>query len=218
MGENITFSCTTSHSFLIWEVIFADRTIRPMTHLFLTSDTPGRLFSESAHGYFQMISSKKGILDSILVVYTSGSLENAVIECEGTETQRLTFRLACKRYCRCCTHTVSYFTTIATCILINLDAPGAPTGMLLSEEMYNNSGFASVMLSWDDPIGRIDNYSVRISIGSSLSQQFSVVMHSQKLDQIPYNENVTIGISAVNCVAEGEEVSISFIVGKAFSP
>ena len=107
MGENVTFSCTTSHYILIWEVMFADQTIRPMTYLFQTSDTPGRLVSESAHGYFQMISSKKGILDSILVMYTSGSLENAVIECEGTETQRLTFRLACKRYCMRSTHTVT---------------------------------------------------------------------------------------------------------------
>ena len=100
MGENVTFSCTTSNSVLIWEVTFTDRTIRPLTHLFLVSDLPGILFSKSTHGmhlYFRMISNKNGILDSVLVVYTSAaSLENAVIECEGSATHRLIFRFACK--------------------------------------------------------------------------------------------------------------------------
>ena len=97
VGENVTFSCATSYSLLIWEVKFADRAISSMRHLFHRSDTPGRPFPEPAHGmYFQMILNKNGILDSILVVYTSAALENAIIECEGLETQRLTFRLACK--------------------------------------------------------------------------------------------------------------------------
>ena len=102
MGENITFSCTTSNFFLIWEVTFTDWTIRSITHLFQTSDSQGRLFSESTHGvhlYFQLVSNRNGALDSILrlVVYASSALlENAMIECDGTETRRLIFRLACK--------------------------------------------------------------------------------------------------------------------------
>ena len=102
MGENVTFSCTSMHSSLIWEVTFADQTIRPVRKLFLISDTPGRLFSESTRGmrlYFQMMSNNNGVLDSILVVPTlANALENAVIECKGSEIRRLIFRLACKRY------------------------------------------------------------------------------------------------------------------------
>ena len=99
MGENVTFSCTTLNSVLIWEVTFTDWTIRPVSHLFQISDTPGRLLSESTRGmhlYFQIISNNNGILDSVLVLHTSASLENAGIECEGSETRRLIFRLACK--------------------------------------------------------------------------------------------------------------------------
>ena len=102
MGENVTFSCTSSYSSLIWEVTFADQKIRPVTRLFLIGDTPGILFTESTHGmhlYFQMISNNNGVLDSILVVFTSANaLENAVIECEGSETRHLIFRLTCKWY------------------------------------------------------------------------------------------------------------------------
>lgn len=105
MGENITFSCTTSNSFLIWEVIFADRTVRSIRYLFQLSDTPGRINFESnrdVHLYFQLVSNKNGILESILglrlIKHTSASRESAVtaVECDGTETRRLTFGLACK--------------------------------------------------------------------------------------------------------------------------
>ena len=104
MGENVTFSCTSSYSSLIWDVRFADQTIRPVIRLFLIGDTPGTLFTKSiaTHGihlYFQMISNNNGVLDSILTMPTSANaLENAVIECEGSEIRRLIFRLACKCY------------------------------------------------------------------------------------------------------------------------
>ena len=54
---------------------------------------------------------------------------------------------------------------------------------------------------------------IRVSAGLSLSQQYySAVIPGLKLDQIPYNENVTVGISAVNCIDESEEVNISFVI------
>jgi hypothetical protein len=96
---------------------------------------------------------------------------------------------------------------------IYIDAPNTPTGVQISEKMYNSSEFVSVTLSWNDPAGRVDSYKIKTS---SFSQKlnFSVTIPSVNLNQIPYNENVTVSISAVNCVAESEEVNISFIVGK----
>ena len=86
----------------------------------------------------------------------------------------------------------------------------------MSEKMYNSSEFASVTLSWNDPVGRVDSYNIKISVGSSNSQQLSATMPGLKVNQIPYNENVTVSISAVNCVAESEEVNISFVISKHF--
>ena len=74
-------------------------------------------------------------------------------------------------------------------------------------------------LNWNDPVGRIDSYNVRVSVGSSSSQQYyyyGVTVLSLKLDQIPYNENITVGISSVNCIDESEEVSDSFVISKHF--
>ena len=99
IGENVTFSCTTLNSFLIWDVIFADRTIQSVRYLFEVFDTPGRVNSESTHGvhlYFLLVSKTNGTLDSILVARASASLENAIVECEGTEVHSLTFRFARK--------------------------------------------------------------------------------------------------------------------------
>ena len=89
-------------------------------------------------------------------------------------------------------------------------------GIQVSERMYNSTEFASVTLSWNDSEGHIDSYSVKVSVGSSYLQQFSVAVPSLNLNHIPYNENVTVGISAVNCVAESEDINISFIIGKDF--
>ena len=99
MGENITFSCITSNSYLIWEIVFIDRTIGSTTHSFQESDRQGKFYSESIHGvhlYYQLTSNRNGILDSRLVAHTSALLENAVIECHATQTRHLTVRLACK--------------------------------------------------------------------------------------------------------------------------
>ena len=98
------------------------------------------------------------------------------------------------------------------------DAPNAPTGVLITERVFNSSEFASVTLGWNDPVGRVDGYAIQISIGSSLSQQYyyNVAIPTLKLARIPYNENATISISAVNCIDKSEEVNVSFIISKHF--
>ena len=97
-----------------------------------------------------------------------------------------------------------------------IDAPSTPTGVLISDKMYNSSKFGSATLNWNDPAGRIDSYNIKISVGLNNSEQFSVAVPSLNLNQIPYNENVAVSISAVNCVAESEEVNISFVISKHF--
>ena len=97
-----------------------------------------------------------------------------------------------------------------------IDAPSTPTGVLISDKMYNSSEFGSATLNWNDPAELIESYNIKISVGSNNSQQFGVAVPSLNLNQIPYNENVTVSISAVNCVAESEEVNVSFVISKHF--
>ena len=74
-------------------------------------------------------------------------------------------------------------------------------------------------LNWNDPVGRVDSYNVKVSIGTNPSEEYyfyGVTELSLKLDQVPYNENITVGITSVNCIDESEEVSDLFIIGKRF--
>ena len=72
--------------------------------------------------------------------------------------------------------------------------------------------FANVSLTWIESAGRVDNYRNNASINglSSLNLSFSMTESRLTLDEVPYNEDVTITFSAVNCVAESEKVNISF--------
>ena len=98
-------------------------------------------------------------------------------------------------------------------ILTHADAPSIPTGIVLSEKTYD-SEFANATLSWNKPTGRVDAYIVNTSTGLSNLQQFNVTTSNLKLDKIQYNINITVNISAVNCVAESERARFSFILSK----
>ena len=74
--------------------------------------------------------------------------------------------------------------------------------------------FANVSLAWNEPEGRVDNYSIRVSIVGQSLVNFSVTTSNLTLEKIPYNEDITVSISAVNCVAESDKVNISFFISK----
>ena len=80
--------------------------------------------------------------------------------------------------------------------------------------MYNSSEFASATLSWNEPVGRVDSYNVMISFESNDSQWFDIAIPGLKVNQIPYNENITVSISAVNCVDESEKWPMRYLLLK----
>jgi hypothetical protein len=100
MGETVTFSCTTSHSFLTWIVTFTDQTVGSKWQIFRQGDSPTSL-TKFVHGHdqqlhFQLISTANGVIGSILVIQESPLMTNASIQCEGSVIRHLTFKLACK--------------------------------------------------------------------------------------------------------------------------
>jgi hypothetical protein len=100
MGETVTFSCTTSHSFLTWIVSFTDQTVGSKMQVFRQGDSPKSL-TKFVHAYgqqlhFQLTSTANGVIGSILVIQASPLMTNASIQCEGSAICHLTFKLACK--------------------------------------------------------------------------------------------------------------------------
>ena len=207
MGENVTFSCATSHQFIIWEVTFTDPTIGPRMQIFRSSNDP-KSFIESVYDqqlHFQLISTANGVIESILVVQASTLMENATIQCEGSEIRRLTFRLAC-----------NIAISLVACHNILMihkftAAPGIPTGVALNNEIH----YANVTLTWDEPGGRVDKYNVNVLTIGQTTLNFSMTESRSRLtlDEIPYNQDITVTVSAVNCVAESEKVNILFVIG-----
>ena len=81
--------------------------------------------------------------------------------------------------------------------------------------MHYGSTFANVSLSWNEPAGRVDSYSIEVS-STGLMLSYSVTESELTLDELPYNEDITTTISAVNCAAESEKGNISFVISKHF--
>lgn len=98
--------------------------------------------------------------------------------------------------------------------LYNIDGPGIPTGLALNE-IHHGSRFANVTLAWNEPAGRVDNYSIDVVI-IGLTLNFSTTESKLSLDEILYNEIITVTVRAVNCVAESEKINISFVISKHF--
>ena len=71
---------------------------------------------------------------------------------------------------------------------------------------------ANVTLTWDEPGGRVDKYNVNVSTIGQSTLNFSLTKSRLTLDAIPYNQEITVTVSAVNCIAESEEVNISFVI------
>ena len=96
--ETVTYSCATSHQFMIWKVTFTERTIGSKVQLFRRSDSPKSLF-KFVYGqrlHFQLISTANGTIQSTFVVQASLLMENATTQCEGSVIHHLIFRRACK--------------------------------------------------------------------------------------------------------------------------
>lgn len=107
------------------------------------------------------------------------------------------------------------------CIIIFyycIAAPGIPTGIVLNNETHYDSMLANATLTWEEPGGRVDTYNVNVSTTglSTFNLSLSVTESRLTLDGVPYNEDITVTISTVNCVAESEIVNISFVISKHF--
>ena len=78
---------------------------------------------------------------------------------------------------------------------------------------------ANVTLTWKDPGGRVDKYNVNVSTAglNTFNLSFSVTESRLQLDGVPYNDDIIVTVSTVNCIAESEKINISFVISKYFN-
>ena len=218
MGETVTFSCTTSHLFLIWTVTFADRTIGSKTQFFRQTDSLKSL-TKLVRGqqlHFQLTSTANGVIESILnVIQASPLMTNAMIKCEGSALRPFKFKFACKLLLLLATLQSHSMLLYYYCTAV----PGIPTDIALNNETHYGSMLANVTLTWEGPGGRVDKYNVNVSTpeSSTINLSFSVTESRLTLDGVPYNDDIIVTVSTVNCIAESEKVNISFAISKHFN-
>jgi hypothetical protein len=89
---------------------------------------------------------------------------------------------------------------------------------VLNNETHYGSMLANVTLTWEEPGGRVDKYDVNVSTTglSTFNLSFSVTESRLTLNGIPYNEEIMVTISTINCVTESKKVNISFVISKNF--
>ena len=95
-----------------------------------------------------------------------------------------------------------------------LDSPGKPVNIQVGDKIYGDIS-SNVTLIWMPPTvtRRLTHYVVKILM-SLTTERLLVNTTTIDLEDIPYNEEITVSISAVNGFGESEQLNISFIICK----
>ena len=99
---------------------------------------------------------------------------------------------------------------------MTVDSPGSPTNIEIHDKMYGTDS-TNVTLIWMPPVvaRRLAHYKIELT---SSSKQLVVNTTEVHLKDIPYNQENTVSISAVNdCSGEGTQLNFSFTICKHFS-
>lgn len=95
VGENVTFTCSTTTRSLRWTITLQNLAIRPKVVAFRSSDIAGTQISINDNGlrlHFSFVANPLN-LTSTFIVHASEALDYASIECHASSTELLTFRI-----------------------------------------------------------------------------------------------------------------------------
>ena len=91
--------------------------------------------------------------------------------------------------------------------------PTSPMNLVITVDWYYDN-YSTIMISWDSPDDSylIDYYQYRLE-GDPLITH-NTTNASLLLSGIPYNENITFALAAVNCIGKGSPIIYIFNIGK----
>jgi hypothetical protein len=101
-------------------------------------------------------------------------------------------------------------------IIIILDLPGIPKNIEISDRVYG-SEYSNVTIIWMPPTvaKRLVHYIVNLTSSETTSKELIVNTTKVNIKDIPYNQETTVSISAVNdCSGEGMKLNLSFVICK----
>ena len=104
----------------------------------------------------------------------------------------------------------------------NLGTPPSPFNLTSFIKEYHDS-FYSITLSWAAAQFLVDYYMMTVISGAGILQNESILAHNTSnnlqipsivISNLPYNENITVLLSAHNCIGSSPPDSITFDIGK----
>ena len=97
-----------------------------------------------------------------------------------------------------------------------VDFPGSPMNIEIDDKMYGVDS-SNVTLIWTPPVvaKRLAHYRIELLLSETMSKELIVNTTEVNVKDIPYNQETTVSISAVNdCSGEGMRLNFSFIIRK----
>ena len=94
--------------------------------------------------------------------------------------------------------------------------PGSPMNIEINDKLYGIDS-SNVTLIWMPPIvaKRLAHYRLELMSSETTSKELIVNTTEVNIKDIPYNQETTVSISAVNdCSGEGMQLNFSFIIRK----
>jgi hypothetical protein len=97
-----------------------------------------------------------------------------------------------------------------------LGFPGSPMNIVINDKIYGTDS-SNVTLNWMPPVvaKRLAHYRVELISSETTSKELIVNTTEVNIKDIPYNQETTVSISAVNdCSGEGMKLNFSFVICK----
>ena len=94
--------------------------------------------------------------------------------------------------------------------------PGSPMNIEIVDKVYGIDS-SNVTLIWMPPVVaiRLAHYKIELMLSETTSKELIVNTVEVNIKDIPYNQETTVSISAVNdCSGEGMQLNFSFIIRK----
>ena len=97
-------------------------------------------------------------------------------------------------------------------VFMHAGSPNRPTNITISQKAYDETG-VNFTLTWNLSLtGRVDTYNVNVSYEPNQLIQYSTKVLSVEVQGIPYDEQVFINITSVNCHSESEKANFNFTI------
>ena len=99
-------------------------------------------------------------------------------------------------------------------MLLNVGRPSKPHNITYSDRTYGRTA-SNVTVMWNSPLERVDTYCINAS-SFGQHQQYMYTSNTSKvvLEGIPYNQQIFVNISSVNCHSKSDKVHFNFTISE----